>query len=262
MALGSGGLLTFFSLNILSSSACRAAHTGTDTHLCQDSQTQQLKLYYYTVTHATRNTQIYTLRYSTSAYRSAAGRWPQADHSPSERLASASLLRHSLAVAENPPPRLPFPASPPSPNQLAVLKRRGRSKRRPVQRRQHGACVARIMCAHREEPSLVLRAGPDQLDIEAAARAFRAVVLELGDGAEPGACVRADGCGRGKVLVLHATSPRVGPSPHRAAGVLIPVARQGIVGAAAHLVAGSRARSASYQQPSTQGLATRRCAMT
>ena len=248
--------MTFFSLNILSSSACRAAHTGTDTHLCQDSQTQQLKLYYYTVTHATRNTQIYTLRYSTSAYRSAAGRWPQADHSRPERLASASLLRHSLAVAENPPPRLPFPASPPSPNQLAVLKRRGRSKRRPVQRRQHGACVWLQSCAHREESSLVLRAGPAQLDIEAAARASRAVGLELGDGAEPGARPggKADGCGHGKVHVVRASvslarpdgSP-VGPSPHRAAGPLRET-RQVIVGAAAHLAAGRGARSASTHE--------------
>ena len=104
VALGSGGLLTFFSLNILSSSACRAAHTGTDTHLCQDSQTQQLKLY-----------TLYT-RYSTSAYRSAAGRWPQADHSRPERMASASLLRHSLAVAENPPLALR-----PLPPQISLL---------------------------------------------------------------------------------------------------------------------------------------------
>ena len=175
------------------------------------------------------------------------------------RVARLRLWRHScvtLSPWQRAPPRLPFPASPPSPNQLAVLKRRGRSKRRPVQRRQHGACVWLQSCAHREESSLVLRAGPAQLDIEAAARASRAVGLELGDGAEPGARPggKADGCGHGKVHVVRASvslarpdgSP-VGPSPHRAAGPLRET-RQVIVGAAAHLAAGRGARSASTHE--------------
>ncbi len=110
--------------------------------------------------------------------------------------------------------------------------------------------------AHREEASLVLRDGPDQLPIEATPRACGAAALELGDGAEPGACGQADGSGLGKVLVARA-APRVGFSPHRAAGVLPPATRKVSVGAAAHLAVGSGARSAS-----TQGLAARECAMT
>eukprot|EP00964_Phaeocystis_antarctica_P055444 scaffold32615_cov70-Phaeocystis_antarctica.AAC.5 len=42
------------------------------------------------------------------------------------------------------------------------------------------------------------RAGPDQLPIEAAARASRAAAPELGDGAEPGARSLADGLGLGE----------------------------------------------------------------
>ena len=166
-----------------------------------------------------RNTQIiYLTRCSTSAYRSAAGRWPQADHSRPERLASASLLRHSLAVAETPPsssPALcPLPLLPP---QISLLCSSGAGVASGAQ--YNGASTARAWlesCAHREESSLVLRAGPDQLGIEAAARASRAVGLELGDGAEPGVDSLADGCGLGKVLVMRATfCPRVGRSIHR-----------------------------------------------
>ena len=45
------------------------------------------------------------------------------------------------------------------------------------------------------------RDGPDQVIIEATARAIRAAALELGDGAEPGAGSIADGFGLGKGLV-------------------------------------------------------------
>ena len=58
-----------------------------------------------------------------------------------------------------------------------------------------------------EEASQVLVLGPDQLRIVATARAYRAAVLDLGDGAEPGACGLADGLGLGEGLVATA-NPR------------------------------------------------------
>ena len=80
-----------------------------------------------------------------------------------------------------------------------------------------------------------------------AARACRAVVLELGDGAEPGAgCISAEVFGLGKGLVVLAVEALVGTSPHRAALILQPGGRELGFGAAPHLgeAAGSEAQSA------------------
>ena len=79
-----------------------------------------------------------------------------------------------------------------------------------------------------------------------AARACRAAVLELGDGAEPGAGCSADGFGLGKGFVVLAVEAVVGTSPHRAALILQPGGRELGFGAAPHLgeAAGSEAQSA------------------
>ena len=56
-----------------------------------------------------------------------------------------------------------------------------------------GATARAWLVMRTEEASQVLVSGPDQLRVVATARAYRAAVLDLGDGAEPGACGLADG---------------------------------------------------------------------
>ena len=77
-----------------------------------------------------------------------------------------------------------------------MIKRRGRSGARyaPEWRGHTGTTARAWLFMRTEEASQVLEfLGPDQRLIELAACAFRAVVLELGLGAEPGACGLADG---------------------------------------------------------------------
>ena len=220
-----------------------STHTETDTRHTRVSRLTDATTQTYTL-HAVRRVHIVAPRVAglrlTTLHRSG---W---------------LQRHSC-VTLSPWQRTPPLASPslrPLPPQISLLCSSGAGVASGAQTKCNGASTARAWlesCAHREESSLVLRAGPAQLDIEAAARASRAVGLELGDGAEPGARPggKADGCGHGKVHVVRASvslarpdgSP-VGPSPHRAAGPLRET-RQVIVGAAAHLAAGRGARSAS-----------------
>ena len=69
-----------------------------------------------------------------------------------------------------------------------------------------GATARAWLVMRTEDVSQVLEPrSPDQFLIVATARAYRAAVLELGDGAESGACGLADGLGLGEGLV--ATAP-------------------------------------------------------
>ena len=181
-----------------------STHTETDTRHTRVSRLTDATTQTYTL-HAVRRVHIV-------APRVAGLRLTTLDR-------SGWLQRHSC-VTLSPWQRTPPLASPslrPLPPQISLLCSSGAGVASGAQ--YNGASTARAWlesCAHREEPSLVLRAGPDQLGIEAAARASRAVGLELGDGAEPGVDSLADGCGLGKVLVMRATfCPRVGRSIHR-----------------------------------------------
>ena len=81
-----------------------------------------------------------------------------------------------------------------------------------------------------------LRDAPDQFRVEATASALCAAAPELGGGAEPRACVLADGLGLGEGLVTCARPARIRLSPHRAARPLGSPGWRGLdVGAAPHL---------------------------
>ena len=71
----------------------------------------------------------------------------------------------------------------------------------PLSEEGTGATARAWLVMRTEEALQVLVLGPDQLRIVATARAYRAAVLDLGDGAEPGACGLADGFGLGEGLV-------------------------------------------------------------
>ena len=92
--------------------------------------------------------------------------------------------------------------------------------------------------------SIWRRDAPDQTVIVVAARACRAAVLELGDGAELGTDSIAEVFGLGEVLIVFTVEALVGTSPHQAARMLEPAGagvaagagtRKLFVGAAPHL---------------------------
>ena len=105
------------------------------------------------------------------------------------------------------------------------------------------------------------RDAPDQIVIVVAARACRAAGLELGDGAEPGACSIAEDFGLGEGLFVLALEALVGTSPHRAVRMLDPAAagyvkraltRKLSVGAAPHL--GGRGQRGTVSTQARDGM--------